>query len=74
MLETHKQIYAYTRTWENEIILILTNTSAKEAIFHLPKYVRYSSAALLLSNYDSKGEDIQQVLLQPYEARVYRLV
>lgn len=73
MLETHKQIYAYTRTWENEIILVLTNISAKEAIFTLPKYIRYTSVDLLLSNYEPKNEDIQQVLLQPYEARVYKI-
>jgi alpha-glucosidase len=73
MLEAHKQIYAYTRTWENDMILVLTNLSGKEADFSLPKYVRYSSAELLFGNYESNDEDIQRVQLKPYEARVYRL-
>jgi hypothetical protein len=53
---------------------VLTNVSAKEVEFSLPKYVKYSSAELLLGNYDGNDEGIQQVLLQPYEARVYRIV
>lgn len=74
MIETHKEIYAYTRTLENETILVLSNISAKEATFSLPKYVRYTSTELLLSNYDSKTDPgIQHLVLKPYEARVYVL-
>lgn len=74
LLEEDTQIYAYTRTWKNETILILTNISDQEASFILPADVAYTSAELLMSNYDAKDTDIQNVLLKPYEARVYRLV
>ncbi|GAA3327974.1 hypothetical protein GCM10020331_070080 [Ectobacillus funiculus] len=75
LLEEDTQIYAYTRTWKkNETILILTNISDQEACFILPANVAYTSAELLMSNHDTENTDIQNVLLQPYEARVYRLI
>jgi alpha-glucosidase len=74
LLEEDTQIYAYTRTWKNETILILTNISDQEACFILPANIAYTSAELLMSNHDTENTDIQNVLLQPYEARVYRLV
>lgn len=74
LLEEDTQIYAYTRTWENETILILTNISDQEASFTLPADVTYTTAELLISNYDAEDTDVQSVLLKPYETSVYRLV
>ncbi|MNM44817.1 Oligo-1,6-glucosidase [compost metagenome] len=74
ILPTHKQIYAYTRTLEDEHWLILTNLSPDEALFHLPKGIRYASAELQLANYEATEEgSIRTLHLRPYEARVYRL-
>lgn len=75
ILEKHEQIYAYTRTLNNEKILIMTNLFSQEAEFTLPMDVTYASKELLISNYKvHRDEDIQNVKLKPYEARVYRLV
>lgn len=74
ILPTHKQIYAYTRTLEDEHWLILTNLSPDEALFHLPKGIRYASAELQLANYEApEGGSIRTLHLRPYEVRVYRL-
>ncbi|AKG33819.1 glycoside hydrolase family 13 protein [Paenibacillus durus] len=74
ILPENEQIYAYTRTLEDDQLLIITNLFAEEALFHLPKAVRYSTAELLLSNYEAPaGGSIRTINLKPYEARVYRL-
>ncbi|MFD1775589.1 glycoside hydrolase family 13 protein [Paenibacillus rhizophilus] len=74
ILPKNKQIYAYTRTLEDDQLLIITNLFAEEALFHLPKGIRYSSTELLLSNYEAPaGGSIRTIHLKPYEARVYRL-
>ncbi|MDT8862617.1 alpha-glucosidase [Alkalihalobacillus sp. MEB130] len=67
ILKSDKSIYAYTRTWGNEVFVIVTNLFAKEADFLLPS--GFSSAEIVLSNY----EDNQEKILQPYETRVYRV-
>ncbi|NGM82468.1 alpha-glucosidase [Paenibacillus sp. 7124] len=74
ILPKNKQIYAYTRTLEDDQWLIITNLTADEALFHLPKGIRYSTAELLLSNYEAPaGGSIRTINLKPFEARVYRL-
>ncbi len=73
LLENDPQIYAYTRTDENQSIVIMTNLSTEEAVCDLgDRCVDYNS--LLLNNYGvERHEDTNIIKLQPYEARVYRL-
>ena len=72
VLEKHDQVYAYTRTLDDEKLLIMTNLFAKEAEVSLPKKMKLGS--LLLSNYDvGTSETDSKLSLQAYEARVYRL-
>jgi oligo-1,6-glucosidase/alpha-glucosidase len=74
ILEKHEQIYAYTRTFKNEKILVMTNLFAQEAEFILPINMTVESTELLISNYEvNPDEEIQKINLRPYEARVYRL-
>ncbi|MFD3447240.1 alpha-glucosidase [Microbacteriaceae bacterium 4G12] len=74
ILENDKQIYAYTRTLEDEKLLVITNLTADMADFVLPKDIAYTLKNVLISNYNvDQDEDIQQILLRPYEARVYKL-
>jgi oligo-1,6-glucosidase len=74
ILPEHPQIYAFTRTLENERLLVILNFSAESPIFTLPEDILYSSKDLLIANYAvDPAEEIRQFTLRPYEARVYRL-
>jgi alpha-glucosidase len=69
VMEGHDQIYAYTRTLEDEVVLVITNLFAKEVPLTLPKEFNHKPKELLLGNY----QDIDEQLLKPYEARVYKI-
>ncbi len=69
VLNEHEQIYAYTRTLDQEQYVILVNVTAEEATFEL-ECLYVEEIELLLSN--QEATEILTIL-QPYEARVYRL-
>ena len=72
--EAHEQIYAYTRTLNNERLLVMLNFSADTPVFALPTHIHFSGQELLISNYEvDPEEEIRLLTLRPYEARVYRL-
>ncbi|WP_409251417.1 glycoside hydrolase family 13 protein [Bacillus sp. SCS-153A] len=73
ILEKHEQIYAYTRSLENEKVLVITNLSTKTVEAELDE-ISVSSEGLLLNNYPVEPHNgVSSITLQPYEARVYRL-
>ncbi|MGM0791281.1 MAG: glycoside hydrolase family 13 protein [Bacillota bacterium] len=71
LLEDDKQIYAYTRTSEDDQVIVITNLSAKEAIFTCDFALKPEN--LLLNNYPAAEAEGKSVTLKPYEARVYRI-
>ncbi|UPO89919.1 alpha-glucosidase [Niallia sp. Man26] len=74
ILEEHDQIYAYTRTLNNEKMLIITNLFPQITKFVLPADLTVESTELLISNYEvDNGDEIKEITLSPYEVRVYRL-
>lgn len=74
LLEKDKQIYAYTRTGEDQSMIVITNLSTRDAICHLGE-LEVCSSNLLLNNYDvNSHENVSKLTLKPYEARVYRLI
>ncbi|WP_026565130.1 glycoside hydrolase family 13 protein [Bacillus sp. UNC41MFS5] len=74
ILEDDEKIYAYTRTLENEKLVVLCNFSAEESPFKLPKEFELDIAELLIGNYKvDAGDSINLFILKPYEARVYLL-
>ncbi|MEH7504010.1 alpha-glucosidase [Neobacillus drentensis] len=71
LFEDNQQIYAYTRTLNDEKVIIMTNLSTQPAEL---EGVSLDYRHLLLNNYEvSKHEHLQKVTLKPYEARVYRM-
>lgn len=72
LLENHPQIYAYTRTLEDEKVVIISNLTDETAeTGEFP--ISVSSEKLLLSNYKVENHgDVDQFSLKPFEARVYR--
>jgi oligo-1,6-glucosidase len=74
ILGSHEEIYAFTRTLNGERLLVILNFSRNTPVFHLPENITYGSAELLIGNYAvDVNQDIHQITLRPYEARVYRL-
>jgi oligo-1,6-glucosidase len=74
ILDSHEEIYAFTRTLKEERLLVILNFSGNTPVFHLPENISFVSTELLISNYEvNPHEDIHQISLRPYEARVYRL-
>jgi oligo-1,6-glucosidase len=61
-------IYAFTRAMGKEQWLIILNMTDKTASYQAGR-----SGTLILSNYASLNVDSPSVLLQPYEARIYKI-
>ncbi len=74
ILDSHEEIYAFTRTLENDRLLVILNFSENTPEFNLPENITYSNSDLLISNYKvDSSDDIHKITLRPYEARIYRL-
>ncbi|WP_179123918.1 glycoside hydrolase family 13 protein [Paraliobacillus ryukyuensis] len=74
LLEDDEQIYAYTRSWEQEKLLVVCNFTDKRPVFRLPAHIRCNQKQLMIANYlTDEEEDIHTIKLKPYEARVYLL-
>ncbi|ASS68828.1 MULTISPECIES: alpha-glucosidase [unclassified Paenibacillus] len=74
ILADHPQIYAYTRTYGDEKLLVLCNLFPVEATGQLPEEYGFRPSELLLANYLTDAEEnIAEIVLKPYESRVYKL-
>ena len=74
ILESHREIYAFTRTLEDDRLLVILNFTKNKPVFELPSSVLFAEKELLIGNYAVDPiEDIRLLTLRPYEARVYRL-
>ncbi|GAK50251.1 oligo-1,4-1,6-alpha-glucosidase [Candidatus Moduliflexus flocculans] len=74
ILDDDEAIYAFTRTLDNDRLLVILNFTAQTPVFTLPSNIVFADKELLLNNYAvESSEDIRQFTLRPYEARVYRL-
>jgi alpha-glucosidase len=71
LLKDDPQIFAYTRTLNEEKIIVITNLSTQPAEM---QGVSLDYRHLLLNNYEvSPHEPLRKTTLKPYEARVYRM-
>ncbi|KEJ00959.1 oligo-1,6-glucosidase [Clostridium botulinum A2B7 92] len=74
ILAHHEQIYAYTRTLGNEKFIVIANLTNKEAKYTY-KREKLNYKGLIISSYSiEKHEDITEILLKPFEARLYKIV
>ncbi|MFE4705228.1 alpha-glucosidase [Peribacillus simplex] len=68
-----ERIFAYTRSFEEEKLLVLCNFKEEQASYTLPEELHAYSATRLIGNYDQEEEGISSKPLRPYECRVYQL-
>jgi oligo-1,6-glucosidase len=55
-------------------LLVILNFTNGMPVFALPAHLAFSDQELLINNYTvDLSDDIHQITLRPYEARVYRL-
>ncbi len=74
LLDDNPQIYAYTRTLNDEKVLILTNLTDENAVFDEALPFSVSSEDLLLSNHEVKNHGpLHLFTLKPFEARIYQV-
>lgn len=75
LLPDHGHVYAYTRTLDEETLLVVVNLSDAEQAVTLPDDLDMSAAELMLANDDAAHlpPPARELVLQPYDARVYRL-
>ncbi|HDR7616269.1 MULTISPECIES: alpha,alpha-phosphotrehalase [Bacillus] len=70
----HPSIWAYTRTENNEVLLVINNFYGEEITYSVPVHVQLDGMKqeVLLSNYKDSSKDITNLNLRPYESIVYR--
>ncbi len=69
--EEHPTIYAYSRTLEDQKMLILLNFSELESSIELSNYD--DSKEVLINNYSELSVDKNTITLKPYQAVVLKL-
>lgn len=69
--EDHRRIVCFTRTLENEGLLVFGNFSNKTVRYTLPARLQTLAQQELLSNFDSHQSSNGTYTLRPYEAIVY---
>ncbi|WP_116345079.1 alpha,alpha-phosphotrehalase [Bacillus sp. HMA207] len=68
------KIWAYTRTTESEVLLVINNFYGEEITYSVQAHVQLDGMKqeVLLSNYKDASKDIAKLNLRPYESIVYR--
>lgn len=75
ILEENKDIFAYTRTWKNEKLLVICNFTKNKTKFVLEEQIQFKYREILISNYDVDiNESIDNIEYRPYECRVHKFV
>ncbi|MDO4534347.1 MAG: alpha,alpha-phosphotrehalase [Clostridium perfringens] len=78
ILKDHKKIFAYTRSYKDEKILVINNYYGEECEFNLPKDILQELGSykgqVLISNYSNSSKDFRQFVMRPYESVVYKLI
>src|SRR5690625_1619664 len=74
-LEEHDQIFAYTRTLEDEKVIVMTNLFSEPTTYEMPASLAGLRGEVLISNYDQTGEQLlTKGTLRPYETVVYKIL
>ncbi|MGP7816373.1 glycoside hydrolase family 13 protein [Niallia sp. 01092] len=69
--EENEEVFSYTRTLDDEKIVVIVNMTSSEAVFNSQE-VELHSRNLLLANYEVEEHPaVNSLSLKPYEARVY---
>jgi trehalose-6-phosphate hydrolase len=70
LLEDHQSVFAYTRNWENETILVVNNFYGEEVTVGFDLKTA-GNVEVLISNYEDSQLTLDELTLRPYESVVY---
>ncbi|MDI3310398.1 MAG: alpha-glucosidase [Thermoanaerobacterium sp.] len=73
LYEDNEKIFAYTRSYDHQGLLVVLNFSEDNVDFAAPKEIFTHSPQLLISNYPVDDNIQEKIILKPYEARVYKI-
>lgn len=71
--EQHEQIFAYTRSFADDRLLVVLNFSGENAPFFASSHVDCTAAELIIGNLGDPWDELPELCLRPWEARVYRI-
>ncbi len=75
ILEEDPHIVAYVRILASSRLLVILNFTAEWPIFNMPGEIVFAQSELLIANYPvTNDQRLTGLRLNPYEARVYRLM
>ncbi|WP_025730262.1 alpha,alpha-phosphotrehalase [Heyndrickxia ginsengihumi] len=76
LLADHPQIFAYTRKWNNETLLVVNNFYEHEIEVPLNEFKTYNQGTInqLISNYNDSTWIFNHPVLRPYESIVYHII
>lgn len=66
----NEKLYVYTRTLDNEKLLVICNFTEEKEIYSIPE--EFSEGEVLISNYHRETVE-KEILLKPYEALVLKI-
>lgn len=73
LLERDPKIYAFTRSLDQDELLVLGNFSSDDQAVDLPDEVKWvASGNMLLGNYEKPDSSCTDIVMRPWEARIYR--
>ncbi|SHG08438.1 alpha,alpha-phosphotrehalase [Ornithinibacillus halophilus] len=70
LLEEDPKIFAYTRKWNDELLVVINNFYGEESALNL-ELTGFEDPTILISNYKDSGMNISGTTLRPYESIVY---
>ncbi|NKE36447.1 alpha-glucosidase [Natronococcus sp. JC468] len=73
LLPDHPEVFAYTRTLEDETLLVICNFFDGEPTVDLPELTDIEALEFVVGNYGAGEPGDSALELRPYEARVYEL-
>ncbi|TXK86169.1 alpha-glucosidase [Paenibacillus sp. N3.4] len=73
IMENDAHVYAYYRKFESQNWLILLNISEQDTPCVLPEETSSQVLELVIGNYSEPARGMDEFLLKPYEARIYRI-
>lgn len=68
LLKDDENIFAYTRVYNGQTILVVCNFYEKEVEFNLPEDMKANEVNMIISNYRNKHTNINSMVLKPYES------
>jgi trehalose-6-phosphate hydrolase len=71
LLDHDPKIFAYTRTWKEAKILVVSNFYGEDTTVDLQLKKTVGTPEILLSNYANSPQNLTQLQLRPYESIVY---